>query len=206
MSTSSFSASDSAQVNSREISRDFDALSSEAKPCVLTCLLRWSLRMNRLPHAGQENRFSPVCVRKWRCSSSERVKLLPQYSQLQTNGRSPACQRRCAFRCEVLPYIFRQPGTWQMCRRRSPGSAGWPASTQFGQRQRRHFREPIIAGLSPDNSSCIVPAPHRDGCPYRTPDRKSRVGTVVCAALHHGVSASFAIGGDTCWVSCGVGR
>ncbi|XP_067385674.1 rho guanine nucleotide exchange factor 25 [Emydura macquarii macquarii] len=28
-----------------------------------------------------------------RCSSSERVKLLPQYSQVQTKGRSPACHR-----------------------------------------------------------------------------------------------------------------
>ena len=39
-------------------------------------------------------RLSPVCVRRWRCSSSDRVKRLPQKSQLQTKGRSPVCQRR----------------------------------------------------------------------------------------------------------------
>jgi hypothetical protein len=50
--------------------------------------------MNRLLQTGQANRFSPVWVRKWRWSSSERVNRLPQKSQLQTNGRSPVCQRR----------------------------------------------------------------------------------------------------------------
>ena len=34
--------------------------------CVLTCLLRWSDRMNRLLHTGHANRFSPVWVRRWR--------------------------------------------------------------------------------------------------------------------------------------------
>ena len=32
----------------------------------LMCLLRWSLRMKRLEHSGQANRFSPVCIRRWR--------------------------------------------------------------------------------------------------------------------------------------------
>jgi hypothetical protein len=27
------------------------------------CLVRWSLRVNRLVHKGQGKRFSPVCVR-----------------------------------------------------------------------------------------------------------------------------------------------
>lgn len=31
---------------------------------VLTCLLRWSDRMNRLLHTGHANRFSPVWVRR----------------------------------------------------------------------------------------------------------------------------------------------
>ena len=65
--------------------------------CVLTCFDRWSERMKRLLHTGQAKRFSPVWVRRWRCNSSERVKRLPQKSQLQTNGRSPVCQRRWAF-------------------------------------------------------------------------------------------------------------
>ena len=56
--------------------------------CVFTCLLRWSLLMNRLLHSGHMNRFSPVWVRRWRWSSSERVNLFPQNNQLQTNGRS----------------------------------------------------------------------------------------------------------------------
>jgi len=71
--------------------------------CVLTCLARWSERMNRLWHVEHSKRFSPVCVRKCRWSSSERVKRFPQNSQLQTNGLSPVCQRRWAFRWDVLP-------------------------------------------------------------------------------------------------------
>ena len=66
--------------------------------CVLTCLLKWSDRMKRLLQTGHANRFSPVCVRRCRCSSSDRVNLLPQKSQLQTNGLSPVCHRRCALR------------------------------------------------------------------------------------------------------------
>lgn len=59
--------------------------------CVLTCLARWSDRMNRLLQVGHEKRFSPVWVRRWRCNSSDRVNRLPQNSQLQMNGRSPVC-------------------------------------------------------------------------------------------------------------------
>lgn len=57
--------------------------------CVRMCLLRWSLRMNFLLHSGHWNLFSPVCVRRCRCSSSDRVKRLPQNTHEQTNGRSP---------------------------------------------------------------------------------------------------------------------
>lgn len=70
---------------------------------VLTCFARWSLRMNRLLQTGQANLFSPVWVRRCRCNSSERVNRLPQKSQLQTNGRSPVCHRKWAFRCDVFP-------------------------------------------------------------------------------------------------------
>lgn len=71
--------------------------------CVFTCLARWSDLMNLLLHTGHANLFSPVCVRRCRCSSSERVNRLPQNNQLHTNGRSPVCQRRWAFRWDVLP-------------------------------------------------------------------------------------------------------
>lgn len=94
---------------------------------VLTCLAKWSDRMNLLLQTGQANLlneiywetfvnitssidfylntdlFSPVWVLRWRWSSSDRVKRLPQNSQLQTNGRSPVCQRRCALRWLVFP-------------------------------------------------------------------------------------------------------
>lgn len=64
--------------------------------------------------AGAEER-APVCVLLCLCSSSLRVNLFPQNIQLQTKGRSPECQRRCARRCEVFPYTFPQPVMWQMC-------------------------------------------------------------------------------------------
>lgn len=59
--------------------------------------------------------FLPVCVLRCLCSSSLLVNLLPQKIQLQTNGLSPVCQRRCALRWDVLPYTFPQPSIWQMC-------------------------------------------------------------------------------------------
>ena len=61
---------------------------------VLTCLDRWSDRMNLLLQMGQANRFSPVWVLKCRCNSSDRVNRFPQNSQLQTKGRSPVCHLR----------------------------------------------------------------------------------------------------------------
>ena len=81
---------------------------------VLTCLLRWSLRINLLLHVGQANRFSPVCVRRWRCNSSDRVNRFPQNNQLQTKGRSPVCHLRWAFRWDVFPYTLPHPGMWQL--------------------------------------------------------------------------------------------
>jgi len=43
--------------------------------------------------------WKPVCVLRCRWSSSLRVNLLPQNIQVQTNGRSPECQRRWALKC-----------------------------------------------------------------------------------------------------------
>lgn len=106
---------------------------------VLTCLARWSLRIKRLLQMGQANRFSPVCVRKCLCSSSERVNRFPQNNQLHTNGRSPVCQRRCALRCEVFPYTLPQPGMWQICwvffLKGAPAALSLSLSWQFGQSQ-----------------------------------------------------------------------
>lgn len=76
---------------SEQLSLERDLQSPGFSECVLTCLARWSLRMKRLLHTGHANRFSPVCVRRWRCSSSLRVNRFPQKSQLHTNGRSPVC-------------------------------------------------------------------------------------------------------------------
>lgn len=45
--------------------------------------------MKHLSHIGQLKRFSPVCVRVWRVSSSDRENFLPQLGQVHSNGRSP---------------------------------------------------------------------------------------------------------------------
>merc|ERR1719166_102094 len=44
---------------------------------VFTCLARWSDLMNLLLQVGQANLFSPVCVLRCLCSSSDLVNLLP---------------------------------------------------------------------------------------------------------------------------------
>lgn len=49
--------------------------------CRRACFVRWSLRMKRRSHMLQANFFSPVCVRRWRESSSERANFLSQPSQ-----------------------------------------------------------------------------------------------------------------------------
>lgn len=64
----------------------------------LTCFDRWSLRMNGFVQIWQMNFFSPVCVRLWRDSSSERENRRSQFSHLQMNGRSPVWMRWCAFK------------------------------------------------------------------------------------------------------------
>lgn len=56
------------------------------------CFVKWSLLMNLRLHIGQANFFSPVCVLRWRDSSSERANLLSQPFQLQLNGFSPKIQ------------------------------------------------------------------------------------------------------------------
>lgn len=56
-----------------------------------------------------------MCVRACRCSSSLRVKRLPQKTQLQTKGLSPVCNLTWALRSDVFLNVFSHPGTWQMC-------------------------------------------------------------------------------------------
>lgn len=50
--------------------------------------------MNRFSQTGQGKFFSPVCVLKWRASSSERANRLPQLCQLHGNGRSPVEKKK----------------------------------------------------------------------------------------------------------------
>lgn len=77
--------------------------SSGRKPgCRRACLVRWSLRVKRLVHRGQGNRFSPVCVRWWRASSSERANFLSQPGQSQAKGRSPGQERMVSERGQGL--------------------------------------------------------------------------------------------------------
>lgn len=83
--------------------------------CVLICFVRWSDRMNFLVHSGHWKRFSPVCVLRCLWSSSDLVNFLPQNNQLQTNGRSPVCQRKWARRWLVFPYTLLHPAMWHMC-------------------------------------------------------------------------------------------
>lgn len=137
---------------------------TESLLCVLTCLAKWSLRMKRLLQMGQANRFSPVCVRKCLCSSSDRVKRFPQNNQLHTNGRSPVCQRRCALRCEVFPYTLPQPGMWQICwvffLKGAPAALSLSLSWQLGQSQvaRPVYRRVALAAtLCVDGSKPGVP-------------------------------------------------
>lgn len=106
---------------------------------VFTCFARWSDLMKRLLQMGQANLFSPVCVRRCLCNSSDLVNLLPQNSQLQTNGLSPVCHLKCAFKCDVLPYTFPQPGMWQLWMffflKCTPAGPSLSASWQLGQSQ-----------------------------------------------------------------------
>lgn len=71
--------------------------------CLRACLLRWSERMNLFWQTGQTKFFSPVCVLVCRANSSLRANLFLQLGHEHSNGRSPVCVLRCAFRCEDLP-------------------------------------------------------------------------------------------------------
>lgn len=62
--------------------------------CLRACFARWSLRMKRLRHTVQANLFSPVCVRRWRDSSSERANRLSQPSHLHLKGFSPMRRKK----------------------------------------------------------------------------------------------------------------
>lgn len=61
--------------------------------CLRACLVRWSLLMKHLSHSGQVKRFSPVCVRTWRVSSSDRENFFTQSGHVHRNGLSPVHQR-----------------------------------------------------------------------------------------------------------------
>lgn len=74
--------------------------------CVRICLFKWSLRMNFLLHSGHWKRFSPVCVRRCRCSSSDRVKRLPQNTHEHANGLSPVLQRNNKLNLDFV-YTFK---------------------------------------------------------------------------------------------------
>lgn len=58
------------------------------------CLARWSLRIKRRWQTLQTNFLSPVCVRRWRERSSDLAKLLIHPCHPQTNGFSPAKDKR----------------------------------------------------------------------------------------------------------------
>ena len=57
--------------------------------CRFSCLTKWSDLTNRLAQMEQANFFSPVCIRRWRESSSERANFLSQPSNGHEYGRSP---------------------------------------------------------------------------------------------------------------------
>ena len=79
------------------------------------CKARWSEREKALSHSLQWKGLSPVCLRLWRVSSSDRANRQPQSSHSQMYGFSPVCVRRWAFRCEDLVYVLPQPGCSQVC-------------------------------------------------------------------------------------------
>ncbi len=65
---------------------------------VRMCAERWSLRRKQRRHTVQGYGRSPVCLRMWRVSSSERAKLHSQSSHVHTKGRSPERLRTCVRR------------------------------------------------------------------------------------------------------------
>uniref|UniRef100_A0A3B3C1E6 Uncharacterized protein n=1 Tax=Oryzias melastigma TaxID=30732 RepID=A0A3B3C1E6_ORYME len=60
------------------------------------CSAKWSDLEKARSHRWHWNGRCPVCLRKWRVSSSERANFHPQPSQLQWYGFSPARTERSA--------------------------------------------------------------------------------------------------------------
>lgn len=89
------------------------------------CLARWSERMKRRPHTLQPNFFSPVCVRLWRDSSSERENRRPHRSHWHANGFSPAQTIRTAHQVTFYSILWLRITMQQMCKvtwsAKSPG-------------------------------------------------------------------------------------
>lgn len=85
------------------------------------CFVKWSLLMNRRLHIGQANFFSPVCVLRWRDSSSERANLLSQPFQLQLNGFSPTIQ---ATKSRAMSISFLRIGNMDFYCSHSKGGGG----------------------------------------------------------------------------------
>lgn len=83
--------------------------------CRRACLARWSLRMKRLWHMGQANFFSPVWVRRWRDSSSERANRRSQPSHLHLNGFSPEDREKYIYYCTIIIIIIINLHYYAMC-------------------------------------------------------------------------------------------
>lgn len=63
---------------------------------------RWSLRAKDREQTSHTYGREPVCLRRWRVSSSERAKRQSQPGQVQWKGRSPVWVRAWALRCDDL--------------------------------------------------------------------------------------------------------
>lgn len=78
--------------------------------------LRWSDRVNFFWHTAQVNRFSPVCVRMCRASSSDLANLLSHSGHVHPNGRSPFKWQQqqqnfdmSSFSCQFKPKTYTYP-------------------------------------------------------------------------------------------------
>lgn len=161
--------------------------------------------MNLLQQSGHTKRFSPVWVLRCLCNSSDLVKLFPQKSQLHTKGLSPECQRRCAFRWEVLPYTFPHPGMWQMCCFFFPGSSLELDDWQLGHRHLRQRLAVARGDLVWRSAAIWVWYCAKSVCPNTKPLwMGKRCGPrgdgwltwFPCWRLHHGISSP--VFGDSC--------
>ena len=70
-----------------------------AAKCLFTCLVKWSLLMNRRWHMEQTNFFSPVWVLLCRDNSSDRENCRPHDSHKQMNGFSPKIKTNLVIDC-----------------------------------------------------------------------------------------------------------